>query len=157
MPKTSLCARRSPGVGIGEKPMTAATMATLVEFPDRTLLGEDVDLERDARRWHAVVPSYLCQLPPISVTDFSAKHQAVRSRTYAMADCYAKDNQISDEWLVRDNGAIVRGVGVGSQGMGARKDHGWQSHAVYTLRLTSTARTWGAEMTTNGAQHLAAI
>jgi hypothetical protein len=28
-----------------------------------------------------------------------------------MADCFARDNQISDEWLIRDTGAVLRHLG----------------------------------------------
>jgi hypothetical protein len=29
-----------------------------------------------------------------------------------IADCHAKNNQIDDEWLIRDQGAIVRQLGI---------------------------------------------
>ncbi len=47
---------RSPGsVVVGNQGVIAATMATLHEFPDRTLLGEDVIWVRHARDRDAVL------------------------------------------------------------------------------------------------------
>jgi hypothetical protein len=38
--------------------------------------------------------------------------QRARSCVYRIhADCHAKDNVIDDEWLIRDQGAIVRQLG----------------------------------------------
>ena len=31
---------------------------------------------------------------------------------FVLADCHAKNNQIDDEWLIRDQGAIVRQLGI---------------------------------------------
>ena len=99
------------GVGIGEKPMTAATMATLVEFPDRTLLGEDVIWSGTPE--DGMLSSHRILSTATHLGDgFFGEASGRQIATYAMADCYAKDNQISDEWLVRDNGAIVRGLGL---------------------------------------------
>ncbi|MEM0935922.1 MAG: ester cyclase [Pseudomonadota bacterium] len=101
--------RMPAGVSTGEPASTQATMATLTEFPDRVLLGEDVI-------WSGTPEEGLLSSHRILST---ATHRggafgaATGKRvTYrAIADCWAKDNQIADEWLVRDNGAIVRQLG----------------------------------------------
>ncbi|MEO1678320.1 MAG: ester cyclase [Pseudomonadota bacterium] len=101
---------RTPGgVSIGEPASTSATMATLTEFPDRVLLGEDVI-------WSGT--------PELGML---SSHRIVSTATHrggafgpatgkrvtwrAFADCWAKDNVIADEWLIRDNGALVRQLG----------------------------------------------
>ncbi len=103
---------RSPdGVVIGNQAVIAATWATLTEFPDRQLFGEDVI-------WSG------------NDTDgFLSSHRIMSTATHAgdgvfgpasgtklhyriIADCAAVNNQIYDEWLVRDLGAIVRQMGV---------------------------------------------
>lgn len=102
--------RTPAGISFGEPGMTAATMATLVEFPDRELLGEDVIwcgtpeegmLSSHRLRTHATHTGHGVFGPPTGR----------RFEIVAIADCYAKDNMISDEWLIRDNGGIVRQLG----------------------------------------------
>lgn len=102
---------RSPhGVEVGEAAATRSTLSTLTEFPDRELLGEDVV-------W--------CGDPGAG---FLSSHRIVSAATHAggafgpatgrrltyrsLADCWVRGGQVADEWLVRDNGAIVRQLGV---------------------------------------------
>lgn len=102
---------RSPAsVVVGNSGVIAATMATLAEFPDRQLLGEDVI-------WCAA-----------SGGGFLSSHRLISTATHRhdgaygpasgaglryriLADCHAVANQIDDEWLVRDQGAIARQLG----------------------------------------------
>ena len=102
---------RTPGgIGHGEPGMTAATMETLVQFPDRQLLGEDViwsgTPEDGMLSSHRIVGLATHTGPGMWGAPTGA---AVRTR--AIADCYAKDNQISDEWLVRDNSGTLNQIG----------------------------------------------
>ncbi len=102
---------RSPAsVVIGNKPIIAATMATLAEFPDRTLLGEDVI-------WSGTPEDGMLSSHRLIST---ARHDAdgvygkatgKRLSYRIIADCHAKNNTIDDEWLIRDQGAIVRQLG----------------------------------------------
>ena len=39
-----------------------------------------------------------------------------------IADCHAKNNTIDDEWLIRDQGAIVRQLGWSAKGLCRRSD-----------------------------------
>ncbi len=103
---------RSPdGVVVGNQAVIAATWATLAEFPDRQLFGEDVIWSGN------------------DSDGFLSSHRIMSTATHAgdgvfgpasgtklhyriIADCAAINNQIYDEWLVRDLGAIVRQLGV---------------------------------------------
>ena len=107
---------RSPGsLVVGNKDVIAATNATLAEFPDRRLLGEDVI-------W--------CGTPEKGML---SSHRILSTATHAgdgvygpatgkklvyrvIGDCHAINDQINDEWLVRDQGAIVRQLGMSPQG-----------------------------------------
>ncbi len=103
---------RSPmGVAIGNKSTMAATMATVNEFPDRELLGEDVIWSEDGEG------GYLSSHRIISKATHShdgAFGPATGKKWTArvIADCAAKANTIYDEWLIRDYGGIVRQLGV---------------------------------------------
>lgn len=102
---------RTPmGVAVGNAGVIASTMATLHEFPDRELLGEDVIWSGDA------------------ATGLLSSHRIISTGTHrgdgwfgpatgrrfevrVIADCAARDGVIFDEWLVRDNGGLVRQLG----------------------------------------------
>lgn len=94
----------------GNASVMTGTMATLVEFPDRELLGEDVIWSGDAE------------------TGYLSSHRIVTSGTHTghgkfgaptgkrfsikvIADCAAKENTIYDEWLIRDYGGLVKQLG----------------------------------------------
>lgn len=102
---------RTPmGVSIGNQGVIASTMATLAEFPDRQLLAEDVI-------WSDTGEHYLSSHRILSTGTHlghgyfgaaTGKRVAIR----VIADCAARDGVIDDEWLVRDNGGLVRQLGL---------------------------------------------
>ncbi|WP_281930415.1 ester cyclase [Roseibium album] len=102
---------RSPGsLVVGNKGVIGATMATLSEFPDRTLFGEDViwsgTPEEGMLSSHRIV-STATHLGDGVYGNATGKKLQYR----IIADCHAINNQINDEWLIRDQGAIVRQMG----------------------------------------------
>ncbi|MDU8910274.1 ester cyclase [Aestuariicoccus sp. MJ-SS9] len=102
--------RMPGGISFGEAASTAATMSTLVEFPDRVLLGEDVIWSGNPEVGMLSSHRILSTATHAGSGAFGpATGRPVRYR--AIADCYAKNNQISDEWLIRDNGAVIRQLG----------------------------------------------
>ena len=155
---------RSPAsIVVGNDGVIAATMATLAEFPDRRLLGEDViwcrtdaEADWDEEAGDAVEAEMAGERPRRAETaarnggparkdgsghetpreasrgwargSFLSSHRLVCTMTHArpgvygeptgkrlryriLADCAARDNALYDEWLVRDQGAIVRQIG----------------------------------------------
>ncbi len=102
---------RSPSSIVqGNQGVIAATMATLAEFPDRTLLGEDVI-------WSGTPETGMLSSHRLHSTATHANSGVYGAATgkqlryRIIADCHARDNQIDDEWLIRDQGAIVRQLG----------------------------------------------
>ena len=102
---------RSPASVIkGNAGIIAATEATLAEFPDRELLGEDVI-------WCSTGDdSFLSshRLYCTATHEGAGMYGAPTGRKLAyriLADCWCRDNGVQDEWLVRDQGAIVRQMG----------------------------------------------
>lgn len=103
---------RSPaGVTVGNQAVIAATLATLAEFPDRQLLGEDViwcgDDDGGFLSSHRILSTATHLGDGIYGTA-----TGTRLKYRIIADCAARDGQIYDEWLIRDQGAIVRMLGV---------------------------------------------
>lgn len=102
---------RSPAsVVTGNANVIGATMATLAEFPDRQLLGEDVIWSGDPDQ--GMLSSHRIFSTATHTGDgVYGRATGKRLQYRIIADCYAKDNKITDEWLIRDQGAIVRQLG----------------------------------------------
>ena len=102
---------RSPfGVTYGNKPVIDATFATLREFPNRQLLGEDVIWNKDSEDgYHS---SHRILSKGTHLGDGSYGKPSGKNIYYrVIADCACKYNQVYDEWIVRDQGAMVRQIG----------------------------------------------
>lgn len=102
---------RSPAsVVLGNQNVIGATMATLAEFPDRQLLGEDVIWSGTPEE--GMLSSHRIISTATHLGDgVYGKATGTKLRYRILADCHAIDNQINDEWLIRDQGAIVRQMG----------------------------------------------
>ena len=102
---------RSPfGVTYGNKPVIEATYSTLKEFPNRQLLGEDVIWNgNDEIGYHSShrILSKGTHLGKGFYGEPTGKDIYYR----VIADCACKNNQVYDEWIVRDQGAMVRQIG----------------------------------------------
>ena len=96
---------RSPAsIVVGNKGVIAATMATLAEFPDRTLYGEDViwsGTPEDGMLSSHRIMSHATH----SGDGVYGKASGTKLRYRIIADCHAINNCINDEWLIRDQGA----------------------------------------------------
>jgi len=102
---------RSPmGIQQGNQEVIASTMATVYEFPDRELFGEDViwsgDPESGLLSSHRIITTGTHTRDGIF-----GKATGKKFKVRVIADCAAKDNAIFDEWLIRDYGGIVRQLG----------------------------------------------
>ena len=103
---------RSPGsMVMGNQHVIAATMATLAEFPDRQLLGEDVIWSGTPE--DGMLSSHRILTTATHLGDGVYGKASGKTLKYrVIADCHAKNNQIDDEWLIRDQGAVVRQLGI---------------------------------------------
>jgi len=102
---------RSPfGITYGNKPVIEATYSTLKEFPNRQLLGEDVIWNgNDETGYHS---SHRILSKGTHLGDGSYGKPSGKNIYYrVIADCACKNNQVYDEWIVRDQGAMVRQLG----------------------------------------------
>lgn len=102
---------RSPAsVVVGNDRVIAATMATLAEFPDRALLAQDVIWSGTPET--GMLSSHRLMSTATHLGDGAYGSTTGKKLTYQIiADCHAINNQINDEWLIRDQGAIVRQMG----------------------------------------------
>ncbi|MFD1797359.1 nuclear transport factor 2 family protein [Paracoccus aurantiacus] len=103
--------RSPPSVVVGNQGVIAATMATLAEFPDRQLLGEDVIWSGTPEQ--GMLSSHRLISTATHAGDGVYGRASGRKLRYRIiADCHARNNTIDDEWLIRDQGAIVRQMGL---------------------------------------------
>ena len=111
---------RSPmGIQRGNTAVMASTMATIHEFPDRQLYGEDVIWCEDPVHGHLSSHRLITTGTHANDGQFgpaTGKRWTVR----VIADCAAKGETIYDEWLVRDYGGIVRQLGFAPRDFAAR-------------------------------------
>ncbi len=101
----------SDGTLYGRDAVMAATLGTLAAYPDRRLYGDEVIWNGDDQQGyyssHRLVHSgtnrgWSLYGPPT--------HNRVRY--YAIADCFCRNNMVIEEWLVRDELALVHQLGL---------------------------------------------
>ncbi len=105
------CAVETPSaVSIGIEPVIEGTRTTLVAFPDRRLLAEDVIISGDEERGFLSSHRIFSPMTHAGPGAFGPPSgRAVNART--VADCVCVGNRIVHEWLVRDQAAIARQIG----------------------------------------------
>ena len=102
---------RTPmGVSQGNKGVIASTMATIAEFPDRELFGQDVIWSDHPQHGHLSSHRVFTRASQSSEGQFGGPSDK-RFAIHVIADCAARDGVIYDEWLVRDYGGLVRQLG----------------------------------------------
>ena len=99
------------GVSQGNELTKNSTLATIAEFPDRELLGEDVIWSGDEDSGFLSSHRILTMGTHLGDGYFGAA-TGRRFIARAIADCAAKNNVIYDEWLTRDTSAIVYQLGM---------------------------------------------
>ena len=98
------------GVTYGNKPVIEATYNTLKEFPDRQLLGEDIIWNGNDENGYHSSHRILSKGTHLG-EGFYGKPSGKEIYYRVIADCACRNNQVYDEWIVRDQGAMVRQIG----------------------------------------------
>ena len=103
---------RTPmGLTRGNRAVIASTMATCHEFPDRQLFADDVIWSGNAE--DGFLSSHRLVTTGTHRRDGQFGPATNRSfRIHVIADCAVRGGVIDDEWLVRDQGGIVRQLGM---------------------------------------------
>ena len=99
------------GLVRGRRAVIDGTRATLVEFPDRQLLGEDVVWSGDDET--GMLSSHRLMTSGTHLGHgFFGPPTGKRFEIRTIAECAARANFIEDEWLCRDTSGIVRQLGM---------------------------------------------
>ncbi|MEK0417321.1 MAG: hypothetical protein RI949_1327 [Pseudomonadota bacterium] len=114
------CVVETPSaVSVGVQPVIDGTWATLRAFPDRRLLAEDVIVSGDEEGGYLSSHRIFSPMTHAGPGPFgNPSGQAVHVRT--IADCVCLDNRIVHEWLVRDQAAIARQIGLSARELAKR-------------------------------------
>lgn len=86
------------------------TAEMLHAFPDRRLLPEEIILSTEGDGWHSSHRIISIMHHKGNGVYGKASNRRIKVRT--IADCALRNNQIYEEWLVRDHLAIVRQLGL---------------------------------------------
>ena len=93
--------------------VVSGTKATLTAFPDRRLLAEDIIWSGDDTRGYLSSHRIISTMTHLGDEAFGAP-TGKRIHVRTIADCWCIENRISHEWLVRDQAAIAKAIGVAS-------------------------------------------
>ncbi len=99
------------GVFIGNQRTINGTLATLAEFPDRELTGEDV-IWSGSEEDGFLSSHRLLTMGTHTGGGAFGRPTGKRFVIRAIADCAAINDQINDEWLIRDTAGIVKQLGM---------------------------------------------
>jgi hypothetical protein len=109
-----LLVRTPAGINRGNAAGKANTMATLTEFPDRQLFGEDVIWSGNEDAGFLSSHRIISTATHIGGAFGPATGQTIKFRT--IADTFCRENRVWDEWLIRDNSAIAVQLGQAAKG-----------------------------------------
>lgn len=99
------------GLMVGNQSVIAGTLATLAEFPDRQLFGEDVIWSGSESEGY-LSSHRLMTTGTHTGHGYFGKATGKKYSARAIADCAVKDSVIYDEWLIRDTALIVKQLGM---------------------------------------------
>ena len=91
--------------------VVTGTEATLTAFPNRRLLAEDIIWSGDDTRGYLSSHRIISTMTHLGEGAFGAP-TGKRIHVRTIADCWCIENRISHEWLVRDQAAIAKAVGI---------------------------------------------
>ncbi|MEM1379623.1 MAG: ester cyclase [Pseudomonadota bacterium] len=94
----------------GAQTVVDNTNQTLASFPDRRLDGDNVIWSEDAPGVFYSSHLITSKMTNHGPSEFGAA-TGKRARVQTIADCLCKENQVVEEWLVRDNGALCLQLG----------------------------------------------
>ncbi len=95
---------------VGSATVEANTHATLAAFPDRTLDGDNVIWSGDEDEGFYSSHLITSRMTNLGASEFGPPTGKL-ARIRTIADCLCKENQVVEEWLVRDNAALAMQLG----------------------------------------------
>ena len=126
---------------VGAQTVVDNTWATLRAFPDRRLDGDNVVWSQEGEGTFLSSHLITSKMTNLGESDFGpATGQQVLVRT--VADCLCRENRVVEEWLVRDNLALVNQLGFDAAQVAKRQAAA--DRAVGTSLIEKLAPYWSA-------------
>jgi predicted ester cyclase len=114
------------------------TLETMQEFPDRELLAEDIII---GQKGDAFLSSHRVRSTATHLGSGAFGPATNRPITMlAIADCLCRDNQVVDEWLLRDQAAIALQLGLDPVAFGSAL--GTKNPTAYTVGNKAMRQRW---------------
>ena len=117
------------------------TLQTLHMFPDRQLLGEDVIGSEDEPGTfyssHRILSTMTHQ-----GDGFFGPPTGKEVHTRIIADCICRENKVIDEWMVRDQSAIVKQLGLDPKEFSLRLAEDWKNSGQPLLTADDLVNRW---------------
>lgn len=112
---------RSPAAMVtGRQAVVSSTLQTLHEFPDRRLLGEDVIWRGDEESGFFSSHRLISVMTHTGSGSYGkATNKPVRTRV--IAECVVRNDQVVEEWLIRDQGAIAACLDISAKDLARRQ------------------------------------
>ena len=126
------------GPVFGAAIVKANTAKTLVSFPDRTLVGDAVIWSGDDQTGYLSSHRITSHATNLGASEFGPATGRKISFT-TIADCLCLENRIVEEWLVRDNAAIVRKLGFDIVALAAAQAEGDRANGQAVWRQAAMA------------------
>ena len=121
--------------------MVRFTLQTLHMFPDRQLLGEDVIGSEDEPGTfyssHRILSTMTHQ-----GDGFFGPPTGKEVHTRIIADCICRENKVIDEWMVRDQSAIVKQIGLDPKEFSLRLAEDWKNSGQPLLTADDLVNRW---------------
>jgi predicted ester cyclase len=133
------------GPVFGAETIKRNTAATLVSFPDRTLVGDAVIWSGDDKQGYLSSHRITSHATNLGASEFGAV-TGKKIEFITIADCLCLQNRIIEEWLVRDNAAIVRRLGFDIAALAAAQAKADQANGPAVWRQEAMAKV--RELTT---------
>ncbi|NIB40653.1 ester cyclase [Pseudomaricurvus alkylphenolicus] len=136
--------RAPSGILTDNTSVTAATLQTLHEFPDRQLVGEDVIWQGNEET--GFISSHrLISVMTHTGSGAYGKATGLPVRSRIIAECVVKKNQVVEEWLVRDQSAFANCLGTNAEQLAlhqARNDLEAHGKVLFFSPATDVAGTY---------------
>jgi predicted ester cyclase len=133
----------SRGTTVGVDSVVSGTVATLACYPDRRLLAEDVIWGGDENKGY-YSSHRICNTGTNMGATFYGPATAKKLRWRGVADCLCLENRIIEEWLVRDELAILNQLGYDPQPIVRRIAEGMPARFADEARALVEANPFGA-------------
>ena len=117
------------------------TLQTLQMFPDRQLLGEDV-IGSEVEPGTFYSSHRILSTMTHEGDGFFGPPTKAKIHTRIIADCVCRENKVIDEWMVRDQSAILKQIGLNPKEFSLKLAEEWMNSGQPLLSADDLVNRW---------------